>query len=276
MLPITVVVCTLNEEKNIEECLVSVLANKPAEVLIIDGSSKDSTVEIARKKSVRVEVCEKKGLAYQRHKGVELASQPYVAFIDADDVLDENALSISLKQLKEFSWKAIGIQSGAFAPTSYWERAMGFLDDNYHNIPGPTVMVGRPAMYERETLVNVGVDRDWGEGVGNEDTDLSIRYEQLNLGMGMGTGKSLRRHPASLRKSLETWIKYGKGDAKVSIKHPQKKCDMLGQVYKRYFGILTMHALKARGLRYIPFIWMMGLTRFLVAIWHLSFWPKKA
>ncbi len=273
-LPISVVVCTLNEADNIKECLESIIANNPAEILVIDGRSDDATVELAKQKGALIAITERKGLAYQRYIGVELANQSYVAFIDADDRLDKDALQVSLNELLRFAWKAIAIQSGAFEPTSYWERAMGFLDDEYHNFPGPTVMVGRPALYERDTLLKVGIDKEWGVGIGNEDTDLSIRYEQLNLPMGMGTGKSVRQHPASFRTSFKTWVKYGKGDAKISLKHPQKKKNMLSQVYKKYFGKLTAYALTKKNPQYIPFLWMMGLTRFLTAICYLRVYSK--
>ena len=268
-LPVSVIVCTLNEEENIGDCLQSIRTNIPAEILVIDGCSVDKTVSIATQAEVTVYVCDRKGLAYQRYVGVERASQPYVAFIDADDRLSPTALAVSLTELLDNEWAAIAIQSGPFQPMSYWERAMGFLDEAYHNTPGPTIMVGRPALYEKATLLTVGIDQHWGVGIGNEDTDLSIRYEQSNLPMGIGTGKSLRRHPASFRASMKTWIKYGKGDAKIAIKHPHKKKNILSQLHKKYFGTLTQCAIKKKRWDYLPFIWLMGLTRFSVAVWFL-------
>ena len=45
--PVSVQICTLNEEGNIGECLETVVANDPEEIVVIDGGSTDRTVEIA-------------------------------------------------------------------------------------------------------------------------------------------------------------------------------------------------------------------------------------
>lgn len=275
LLPISVVVCTLNGKNGIGGCIDTVKSNNPSEIIVVDGNSDDRTAKIAAEKGVKVKICERKGLAYQRYIGVKMAKQPYIAFIDADDRIDWDALSVSLNELKKFDWKAIGLQTGPFNPSSYWEKAMGFLDETYHNTPGPTIMVGRPALYEKKTLIEIGIDKNWGAGIGNEDTDLSIRYEQQNIPMGIGTGKSLRCHPTSLKASLKSWIKYGKGDAKISLEYPHKRKTMLSQVYKKYFGKMTGTAIRRRKLKYIPFIWMMGITRFVVSLWFLTFFTHK-
>lgn len=275
LLPISVVVCTFNEEDNIGDCIDTIKRNNPSEIIVVDGSSDDKTTQIAAEKGVEIKICKRKGLAYQRYIGVEMAKQPYIAFIDADDRIDRDSLSVSLNELKIFDWKAIGLQRGPFNPSSYWEKAMGFLDEAYHNTPGPSIMVGRPSLYEKKTLIEIGLDKTWGADIGNEDTDLSIRYEQQNIPMGIGTGKALRRHPTSLKASLKSWVKYGKGDAKISLKHPHKRKNMLNQVSKKYFGKMTRTAIRKRKLKYIPFIWMMGITRFVVSLWFLTFFISK-
>ena len=274
-LPISVVICTLNEEDNVGDCIDTIRGNNPSEIIVIDGGSNDNTVKIATGKKAHTIVCERRGLAYQRYVGVDIATQPYVAFIDADDRLDSTVLSAILDELIKNKWKAIGIPSDAFKPSSYWEKAMGFLDIAYHNIPGRTNMIGRPALYEKETLILVGIDKYWGIGIGNEDTDLSIRYEKLNIPMGIGTGKLLRKHPSTFNSCIKTWIKYGKGDAKISLLHPDKKKNMLSQVYRKYFGKMTGLALRKRQIKYIPFIWMMGITRFIVAVWYLTVFSER-
>jgi glycosyltransferase involved in cell wall biosynthesis len=92
-LPISVQICTLNEENNIEDCLKYVLLNNPEEIIIIDGDSEDKTVEIATSYGVKVVKAGRIGLAKQRQLGIESTNLRYIAIVDADDRLDKNCLS---------------------------------------------------------------------------------------------------------------------------------------------------------------------------------------
>ena len=51
---VVAIVGEVNEEGNIEECLETVVANDPEEIVVIDGGSTDRTVEIARAIKARV------------------------------------------------------------------------------------------------------------------------------------------------------------------------------------------------------------------------------
>jgi glycosyltransferase involved in cell wall biosynthesis len=64
-LPLSVIINTLNEEKNISSCIESIIKQNPYEIILIDGSSNDKTVDIAKKYNVKVIVVDRKGLAYQ-------------------------------------------------------------------------------------------------------------------------------------------------------------------------------------------------------------------
>jgi len=45
---VSVVVCVKNEENKIKNCLNSIKKNKPDEIMVIDGDSKDKTFDIAK------------------------------------------------------------------------------------------------------------------------------------------------------------------------------------------------------------------------------------
>jgi len=53
-LPVSVVVISKNSGQTIGECLESVARNRPSEVIVVDGGSTDSTLEIAARYRERI------------------------------------------------------------------------------------------------------------------------------------------------------------------------------------------------------------------------------
>ncbi|MCU4140108.1 MAG: Glycosyltransferase [Methanophagales archaeon] len=82
---ISVVVPTLNEEAYIERCLKSLSAqNFPHEIIVVDGGSKDKTVQIADEYADKVFVVRERGIAYARVFGAKNASARLIYTTDAD------------------------------------------------------------------------------------------------------------------------------------------------------------------------------------------------
>ncbi|MFC2151877.1 glycosyltransferase [Bacteroidota bacterium] len=102
MIQISAVIITLNEERNIERCLDSIL-HIVDEIVVIDSYSTDKTKEICE--SYNVKFYEHKFLGYsvQKNYGIKKASNPYILSLDADEVLSER-LQESILAIKS-NWK---------------------------------------------------------------------------------------------------------------------------------------------------------------------------
>lgn len=84
-LPLSLVVVTLNEEKNIARCLRSVPFAD--EILVVDSFSTDGTVEIAQSLGAKVLQEKWRGFGPQKRFGVEAAKNDWILALDADEAL---------------------------------------------------------------------------------------------------------------------------------------------------------------------------------------------
>jgi len=88
---LSLVVITLNEERNLDRCLSSV-AGLVDEIVVVDSGSRDGTAAIARRHGARFEVCAWRGHRAQKQHALSLASHEWVLSLDADEWLDAEAV----------------------------------------------------------------------------------------------------------------------------------------------------------------------------------------
>ena len=102
---ISVVIITLNEEKNIERCLKSVI-DVADEVMVVDSFSTDNTEEICKQYNVRFIQHKFEGYIEQKNWATNQATYDYCLSLDADEALSDN-LKASVLKIKE-NWDADG------------------------------------------------------------------------------------------------------------------------------------------------------------------------
>lgn len=112
---VSIVIPMHNEEKNVEECLVSVKnSDYPAEkieIIMVDDGSTDRSVEIAKKfRGVRVIKQDHKGKVDALNLGVSKASNDIVITIDCDVVVEKDFIR---NIVNPFSDPDVGAVSGA-------------------------------------------------------------------------------------------------------------------------------------------------------------------
>lgn len=195
----SVIIPTLNEEKFLPNLLASLAQQslKDFEVIVVDGSSKDNTVALARsfeKKlpGFRVIVSKKASLPLQRNLGAKESRGDWFIFVDADSVL----LSNFFERLEQFIEKENPkLLTTWFRPDSEVSGdAMITLLGNmmiegsilFHRplAPGPLIVVHRDAFGAvggfNEQL-SFGEDQDFSARLYERGVSLQILRETLSV-----------------------------------------------------------------------------------------------
>jgi glycosyltransferase involved in cell wall biosynthesis len=87
MKKISVAIATFNEEENIEKCLKSVVF-WTNEIVVVDGSSTDKTVDVAKKYKAKVIVSDNPPIFHiNKQKALEECTSEWILQLDADEVI---------------------------------------------------------------------------------------------------------------------------------------------------------------------------------------------
>jgi glycosyltransferase involved in cell wall biosynthesis len=221
--PVSVQICTLNEEANIADCLDTVVANGPAEILVIDGGSSDRTVEIAETYGARILAAGRLGLGPSRRLGYMSTSQTYSAFVDADDRLGPDWLSTMVRELEEGGYSALQSQLRSADTGSFWGRGWNEYLVESVRPQADTNMVGRPAIF-----VTAALQSDESELISlDEDTHLSRRFELQGLRQGIGSAVAYRHCEDTWAENTRKWQSYGRGYRGFVREHPERRNSLL-------------------------------------------------
>jgi len=124
---ISAVILTLNEEKNIERCITSVIGVAD-DVVVVDSFSTDKTEEICLALGVRFVKHKFEGYIEQKNWALTQAIHPIVLSLDADEALSDE-LRASVLEVKH-NWAATGYSFNRL--TSYcgkWIHHCGWYPD---------------------------------------------------------------------------------------------------------------------------------------------------
>jgi glycosyltransferase involved in cell wall biosynthesis len=184
--------------------LKSITANHPSEIIVVDGGSSDSTLNIARKYADRIYVDGGRGKSLARMIGALRATQPILAYVDSDVIIPPGSLEVMSSELGFGDCVAV---SALLAPKqheglSYWTRA-GYWQDGFTRTRiGDNGLATACCVIRRETVLSYGFELHYGGGL--DDRDLSKRL--LADGKKMKLSKIVCAHDKNT--DFRTFVKY--------------------------------------------------------------------
>ncbi len=159
----SIIIPTLNEEKNLHACLSALQALRGScEIIIADGGSTDNTQLIAAPLADKV-ITSATGRGLQMNNGASQAAGSILIFLHADTYLPENALQLIKKQINQNAqWGRFDIQlSGQAFMLKIIARMMNWRSRLTGIATGDQVIfVTRPAFEQVGRYPDIGLMED--------------------------------------------------------------------------------------------------------------------
>ncbi|MCW4024339.1 MAG: glycosyltransferase [Candidatus Bathyarchaeota archaeon] len=265
-LKVSVIVAAYNSQDTIEECLQSILnLNYPkgnVEVIVMDGQSKDQTVQKAQQFPVKViSICLNAPAAYNYAQ--KIAQHPILGFIDADAKVEPEWLNKLAPHLAEEKVAGVSGSIETWNQENPWARSIGYeIKNRYSRIGKYTGRIATMNLLLKKTVIEEA--GGWDENLPSQyDTDLGFRVS--------AKGYKIAYEPSALcyhfnRPTVKAFYRqqqqYGRNTLKLYFKHGHlARGDEITDV-----GMNIQPAL----LLAVLVFFFMGLVPFLRLLWIVS------
>lgn len=247
---ISVVVCSYNGARTLDECLsaVSTLSYPNYEVIVVNDGSTDATAAIAERHPCRIVTTENRGLSAARNLGAAAAQGEIVAYIDDDAAPDPHWLHFLAHAFRTTRHAAIGGPNLLPPRHGFMERCIDkapggaqhvlLTDELAEHIPGCNTAVRRACL---EAIG--GFDPLFR--VAGDDVDFCWRLQEQGWTIGFAPGAVVWHHRrGTIRTYLKQQAGYGKAEAMLERKWPQRYNGLGHHTFQgRIYGGRTVHAL---------------------------------
>ena len=220
---VSIIVATLNNERTIDECLKAIFElNYPKdflEIILVDGCSKDATVEIAQKYPVKVVSTPLNAPAAYNY-ALKIVSNDILGFIDADAKVEKEWLNKLMAHLGDPQVAGVSGNIETWNTENPWARSIGYdLKNRYARLKKYVVRVATMNLLLKKSVI---------EEVGGFDENLPSQYD-TDLGFRITSrGYKILFEPSATcyhfnRPTVSGYfrqqLQYGKNTTKLYLKH---------------------------------------------------------
>jgi succinoglycan biosynthesis protein ExoA len=289
---ISIIIPTFNEAGNIEECLEAILKNSfpisNVEIIIVDGGSKDGTVNILNRYSYngpKIHIINAPGTSVYSalNIGLQYASGDYIIRVDSRSVIPENYISKCISNLDEKNAAVAGGVQKQFGKDIYQNTIAEVLQSPFGtgnakfrrgNFSGyvDTVYLG---VFRRNTFDLVGLYDDDGIVI-SEDAMMNARIREKG-GKIYLDNSLIVKYPAkkNIRELIRQYFIYGGAKAHTFEKYKRLTAArqyvvLLASVAAIVISILSLFRIISWMFLMIPILLYMLFTTFYSARVKLS------
>jgi len=204
---VSVVIPTFNSMPFIKACVASVLNQvyKNWELIIVDGGSKDGTIEVSKSSGAHVYVINGIGMAEATNYGAAKAKGKYIYRVDSDVVLSPTIIQECVDACEKKGYDAIGVLWLPDPSISFWARVRRLEKESYrYDHSRLSARFVKKSLFEKVNGYNLKL-------TAGEDYDFYNRI--VAIGARVGKIDSEERHmgePKKLSDVVKKNYKYGK------------------------------------------------------------------
>jgi cellulose synthase/poly-beta-1,6-N-acetylglucosamine synthase-like glycosyltransferase len=220
---VSIIVATLNSERTIDECLKAIFElNYPKdflEIIVVDGCSKDATLEIAQKYPVKV-VSEPLNAPAAYNYAMKIVSNDVLGFIDSDAKVEKEWLNKLVTHLDDP--QVAGVSGGieTWNTENAWARSIGYdLKNRYARLKKYVVRVATMNLLLKKSVIKAvgGFDENLPS---QYDTDLGFRITSRGYKILFEpSAKCYHFNRSTVSGYFRQQLQYGKNTTKLYFKH---------------------------------------------------------
>lgn len=264
------VIIAYNEEKNITNCLNSILNQdelKDYEIVVVNDGSKDKTADIVRdfsKKNKRVRLIDLKinqGRGNARFTGVKESKGDYISFIDADIILPKHWLKTCLEEIKNYD--AVGGIAVPDGDVNYiWQKC----NLNPKIVKHSTIVTGSNGFYKKKLLNSINFNSKLTEG---EDFDMNNRLTEKGFKLKSIKNLIVKHKESRTYSNTLIWLhKNGKGATKMLKKY--KRLRLPDLAFLGFIILFILAIIEIIILHTFYFLYLFILYPLLTSLLHIG------
>jgi len=265
---VSFIIPTFNSEKTIKICIESIKKQDcRKEIIVVDGNSRDKTIDIVKRFDIRLIIEKKIGIAPARNTGLRESKGDYIAFVDSDVVLPEDWITKALKFIEgNKKIAAVGGPGKSYEKNTISDSLNFLLFGNSSLVKNKFVdsIATMDVLYKRKAIEGMIFDESMFLG---EDPEFNFRLRKR--GFKLLYDRNLwvyHQHPTKFVGLLRKWYNYGKSYPLLGSKHKEIRNI---QFYLRIFYIPAFFSFILSSIFYYPLIYLAFLQIFTIFLYYL-------